>query len=118
MVIGKTHFQQTSVIGLTNLPTQLAWTNEEKKLKKRSMKDTLLHNNMDKSFWTPFDFLMVSIVTFVFLAMVLRYFPSIPEPNWRFRSPMGRLPFFDGVVIYGLALTLVCFIIKFIEIFL
>ena len=80
------------------------------------MKVPLLH--MDKALLTPLDTLIVAVAVLVFLAMIFRYFPNIPEPNWRFRSPVGKLPFFDGVVLYGLAFILICFTIKFIEVLL
>jgi len=116
MVKGKTHFQQTSVIGLTNLPTQFAWTETQKKLKKISMNPHLLY--IEESLWSPLEILTILMVAIVFFAMVFRHIPAIPEPNLRFRSPIGKLPFFDGVVIYGLMFVFGCFILKFIEMFL
>ena len=73
--------------------------------------------NIDGSFRYPLDFLIVLMVAIVFLAMSLRYIPGIPEPDLRFKSPFGKLPFFDGVVLYGLAFIFGCLIIKFIEMF-
>jgi len=78
------------------------------------MKAPLLH--IDKPFFTPVDFFIVSMAVIVFLSVIFRYFPSIPEPKWRFRSPLGKLPFFDGVVLYGLGFIVIGFTIKLIEI--
>jgi hypothetical protein len=85
-------------MGLTNLPTQLPWTGAEKLIKSREMKDIII----------PL-FKINTILTFgicfagftVFVALVCRFMPFFPEPELPVKTPFGKLPFFDGIVLYG-----------------
>ena len=110
IVIGNRQDQQISVIGFINRPTQLAWTGIEKTIRNRSMKHPLLC--IDNCFFMPLNFLIISIAAIVFLAIVCRYFPIISEPRWRVRSPFGKLPFFDGIILYGLVIMPILVLLK------
>jgi hypothetical protein len=35
------------------------------------------------------------------LSCILRYSPFIPEPEFPLKTPFGKLPFFDGIALYG-----------------
>jgi hypothetical protein len=89
-----------SVIGLTNRPTQLlAWTGREKTNINSIMEDTYLH------FLNPcsaiLNFLAISLGVLVFFAVIARLIPAVPEPELPVKTPFGKLPFFDGIVLYG-----------------
>ena len=46
------------------------------------------------------------VLTFIglitFLAGTLRYTPLVPELKFPLKTPFGKLPFFDGVFLYGI----------------
>jgi hypothetical protein len=113
IVIGNKHDQQISVMGLTNLPTQLAWTEKENKLK---------NTNTDKMI-TPLcklsesvlDLTALIVFILVAFAFVFKNIPSIPEPSLRIKSPFGKLPFFDGIIWYGGAILLFLLIMGFLR---
>ena len=99
IVMGNKHDQQTSVMGLRKRPTHFAWTGKVKLIKNRTMIETFL-----KCFEPASSFLTFSLMVLGFLvglASVFRYIPSIPEPSWPIKTPFGKLPFFDGVILYG-----------------
>ena len=74
------------------------------------MKDILIHSlNPGSSF---LSFLTLSVGLVVVLAGIFRHFPAIPEPDLPIRMPFGKLPFFDGIVLYGLLIILVLFNIR------
>lgn len=53
--------------------------------------------------------LLVAFLTL--LTIVLRLAPAIPEPELPIKTPFGKLPFFDGVILYGFViLILLCVI--------
>ena len=47
------------------------------------------------------DWLLLFLLLTIMVCMVLRYIPNIPEPKFRFKSPIGKLPFFDGASYRG-----------------
>jgi hypothetical protein len=116
IVKGKTHFQQISVTGLTKRPTQLACTGREKKSKNKNMMDMLLESLNPSSSFLNFLTLLVGLI--VVLAGIFRHIPAVPEPNLRITMPFGKIPFFDGVFLYGLFIILVLISIKLISLIL
>jgi hypothetical protein len=103
-VIGNRQDQQISVIGFTKRPTQLAWTGKQKLIKNNPMEEIvfkLLKKPLAACSLTSFLVLLALLVS---VAAVLRYIPSIPEPCFPIKTPFGKLPFFDGVILYGAAL--------------
>ena len=50
--------------------------------------------------------LMAVIGVITFLAGTLRYTSLIPELKFPFKTPFGKLPFFDGVFLYGMVTLL------------
>jgi hypothetical protein len=101
--MGNRHDQQISVIGLTNRPTQLPWTGAEKLIKNRAMEHTMI----------PL-FKISTILTFgicfagftVVVALVCRFMPFFPEPELPVKTPFGKLPFFDSVILYGVVILI------------
>ena len=61
------------------------------------------------------NFLTFMVGLIVVLAGIFRHIPAIPEPSLRFRMPFGKLPFFDGIVLYGLMIIFVLINIKIIR---
>ena len=45
--------------------------------------------------------LILLIGSCVVSSFVLRHIPAVPEPKIRLKTPFGKLPFFDGVILYG-----------------
>ena len=37
----------------------------------------------------------------MFFATIARHTPAIPEPELPLKTPFGKLPFFDGIILYG-----------------
>lgn len=52
------------------------------------------------------DFLAISLGAEVLFALVARHIPALPEPELPVKTPFGKLPFFDGVVLYGVVILL------------
>ena len=46
------------------------------------------------------------------LVGVLRYAPLIPEPEFPLKTPFGKLPFFDGVILYNLVIFILLCLVK------
>ena len=112
IVNGNTHFQHTSVRGFTNRPTQFAWTGSENLTKRRIMDSPFM--NMS-TLLSPLNLMTVLAGVLVFVAAVCRSVPSIPEPEYPLLTPFGKVPFFDGVVVYSLFVLLFLFKIRLIE---
>ena len=53
---------------------------------------------------TPSCFSVLMAITglITFLAGILRYSSLIPEPELPLKTPFGKLPFFDGIGLYGI----------------
>ncbi len=113
IVKGNTHFQHISVMGLTKRPTQFPCTGNEKHIKNIAMKDILIQFLNPSSSFLNFLTFMVGLI--VVLAGIFRHIPAIPEPDLRISMPFGKIPFFDGVFLYGLLIILVLVNIKFIS---
>lgn len=79
-------------------------------IKNKSMKDMLIQSLNPNNSLLNFLTFMVGLI--VILAGIFRHIPAIPEPNLRLRMPFGKLPFFDGIVLYGLLIVLLLINIK------
>jgi hypothetical protein len=110
IVRGNTHFQQISVTGLTKRPTQFPCTGKDEMIKNKNMKDMLIQFLNPSNSLLNFLTLVVGLI--VLLAGIFRHIPAIPEPDLRLRMPFGKLPFFDGIVLYGLFIVLLLINLK------
>ncbi len=52
------------------------------------------------------DFLATGLGAGILFALVARHIPAFPEPELPVKTPFGKLPFFDGVVLYGVVILL------------
>ena len=74
-------------------------------IRNKKMEHALIHSF--NPITAPLNFFALVVGAIVLLAWVFRHIPSIPEPDMRLRMPFGKVPFFDGVVLYGL-FTILC----------
>jgi hypothetical protein len=51
-------------------------------------------------------FLAATLGAGVLFALIARHIPAFPEPELPVKTPFGKLPFFDGVVLYGVVILL------------
>jgi hypothetical protein len=48
----------------------------------------------------------------IVLATIFRFKPLFPEPEIPVRTPFGKLPFFDGIILYGLVILILLGFLK------
>lgn len=111
MVMGNIHDQQISVMGLTNRPTQLAWTGTQKSNKNSEINNIDFSFRLDKAMINLFA-LLVSIT--VVWAIILKRLPAVPELEWPIKTPFGKLRFFDGIILYGFVILILLALISWI----
>lgn len=58
------------------------------------------------------DILLVFTSCVVLLGGVFRHTSLIREPSCPIKTPFGKLPFFDGVILYGLFIIVGVFTVK------
>ena len=87
-------------MGFTNRPTQLAWTGREKTNNNIITMEDIYLQFFDR-FSSPSSILVISLGALVLFAAIARHIPAVPEPKFPMKTPFGKLPFFDGIVLYG-----------------
>jgi len=109
IVMGNKQDQQMSVIGFTNRPTQFAWTGIDNRVK-NEITNTRPFNTL--IFFKMLDLLFFFVGVILLLSLIFRQTSLIPEPRLPVRTPFGKLPFFDGVILYAAFIIICLFVIQ------